>query len=372
MPGDESSQEKTEDATPHRKEEAIKRGEVVHSKEVVTAAIVLMSVLFLPVLQPLFTRTLERVFHIFFRFDQLSAADVPTFKVVMIQAALSMLPIVAPVCLMVFFVGIAANVIQVGWKVSSQKMEPKLDRLSPAKGAERIVGRRALAEAVRTIIKFMIVGIIAFITVKARFDDILGLHRLQPADFIPVVANLLWHIAWRVALLMVAFAILDYGYQRWDWGRRLRMSRQELKEELKEREGNPLIKQRIRSIQMEQARRRMMQDVKGATAVVTNPTHCAVAIRYEAGVDAAPIVVGKGVDHLAGKIREVAQEAGIPLVENKPLAWALYRGVKIGRTVPAHLYQAVAEVLAYVFRIGGAERLERVRRRLADAKRRES
>ncbi len=138
-------------------------------------------------------------------------------------------------------------------------------------------------------------------------------------------------ICWRVALLMVAFGVLDHGYQRWDWTRRLRMSRQELREELKEREGNPLIKQRIRSIQAEQARRRMMADVATATAVVTNPTHCAIALRYRPGTDRAPTVVAKDADFLAAKIREVAERNGVPCVENRALAWALHRGVEIGK-----------------------------------------
>jgi flagellar biosynthetic protein FlhB len=366
---EETSQEKTEEATPHRREQAIEKGDVVHSRELVTAGVVLGVVLALPVIHPLFVRTCGHAFEVFLRFHAFAATDLPSFRSTMLQAVWIMAPLLLPVFALIMVAGLAANLIQVGWRVSTKKLEPKPEKLDPVKGFTKLLGRRSAAEAVRTILKFLIIGVISVTTVTARMEEIVGMHRSGPHDFIPQVATMMWIISWRVALLMIAFAVLDYGYQRWDWGRRLRMSRQELKEELKEREGNPLIKQRIRSIQAEQARRRMMADVPTATAVVTNPTHCAVALRYRPGEDTAPTVVAKGVDFLAAKIREVAERNGVPCVENKTLAWALHRGVKIGREVPAHLYRAVAEILAHVFRLGGEQRLERVRRGLETSRR---
>jgi flagellar biosynthetic protein FlhB len=361
---EESSQERTEEATPHRKEEAIKRGDVVHSREVVTAATVLAAVVSLPVMQPLFVSTMERCMRVFLNFHQISATDIPTFERVMFQMVWVSLPLLLPVFALILAAGIVANIAQVGWVVSAKKLEPKPERLDPVKGLQRVAGRRAAAEAVRTVIKFLIIGGVTVKVFRANFDEIAGMQRVAPVEIIPLIGWFLWQITWRVALFMIAFAVLDYAYQRWDWGRRLRMSRQELKEELKEREGNPLIKQRIRSIQMEQARRRMMAEVPKATAVVTNPTHCAVALRYRPGEDRAPVVVAKGVDYLAMKIRDVAREHSVPVVEDKPIAWALYRSVKLNREVPAHLYRAVAEILAYVFRLGGWERIDTVQRRL--------
>lgn len=364
---EETAQERTEEATPHRKEEAIKRGDVVHSREVVTAATLLIAVACFPVLERFFVHGLERALRVFLNFHDVLATDIPTFQRVVIQMAWVAAPVALPVFLLVMAVGVAANVAQVGWVISAKKIEPRPDRLDPVKGIQRLVGRRAAAEAVRTIVKFLIVGLATYHVFTRRIDQIAGLQRVEPVQFIPVAGGFLWAIAWRVALAMVGFAVLDYAYQRWDWGRRLRMSRQELKEELKEREGNPLIKQRIRSIQMEQARRRMMAEVPKATAVVTNPTHCAVALRYRPGEDRAPVVVAKGVDFLAQKIREVARAHGVPVIEDKPLAWALHRGVRLNREIPAHLFHAVAEVLAYVFRLGGWERVDQVRRTLRRA-----
>ncbi|NUP88734.1 MAG: flagellar biosynthesis protein FlhB [Candidatus Sumerlaeia bacterium] len=364
---EDNAQEKTEEATAHRKEEAAKRGDVVHSREVVTTSVFLAVVVAIPVLQPLFLKTMAAAFSQFFNFDGLSVRDEVGFRLVMIRAALAAAPFILPFFLLVAAAGFAGNLIQVGWRVSAQKLEPKIERLSPAKGFQRILGRRAAAEAVRTVIKFLIVFGLATTVIHRELPTLMGLHHTPPEQLIPIAAHVLWMIAWRVGLAMIAFAILDYGYQRWDWGRRLRMSRQELKEELKEREGNPLIKQRIRSIQMDRARRRMMAEVPKATAVVTNPTHCAVALRYVPGEDTAPIVVAKGIDFLALKIREVARQSGVPCVEDRPLAWALYRTVKLNREVPAHLYRAVAEILAYVFKLGGWERIDRVRRSLRTA-----
>ncbi|MBN1478014.1 flagellar biosynthesis protein FlhB [Candidatus Sumerlaeota bacterium] len=361
---EDTAQEKTEEATQHRRDEALKKGDVVHSREVVTAAVVLATVLTLPVFHPMFVRTFHRVFTEFLRFDQLAASDVASFQIVMLRSVLSATPLLLAVFGVIIVAGVASNLLQLGWRVSAEKLEPKPERLNPAKGLERILGRRAAAEAVRTVAKFLIVGGVAVFTIRGNLGDIMGLHSAAPSEFIPALAMFIGRIAWRVALLMIGFAVLDYAYQRWDWNRRLRMSRQELKEELKEREGNPLIKQRIRGLQMEQARRRMMAEVPTATAVVTNPTHCAVALRYIPGEDVAPVVVAKGVDHIAAKIREIAGEHGVPCVEDRPLAWTLYRTVKLGREVPAHLFRAVAEVMAYVFRLGGWERIDKVRNSL--------
>jgi flagellar biosynthetic protein FlhB len=269
---EETSQERTEEATPHRREQAIEKGDVVHSREIVTAAVVFAAVMCIPLVQGLFISTGERAFHAFFRFHEFAVTDVAGLRLVLLQMTAIMAPILIPVFAIVMVVGVAANVAQVGWVVSSKKLEMKPERLSPAKGFERLFGRRSIAEAVRTLAKFLIVGLVSYVTVRARFDDLLQLNAVAVQDFIPLLGSLLWSLAWRVAVLMGVFAVFDYGYQRWDWSRRLRMSRQELKEEIKEREGNPLVKQRIRALQSEQARRRMMADVPKATAVIVNPT----------------------------------------------------------------------------------------------------
>jgi len=266
---EDSAQERTEEATQHRREEAIKSGDLVHSREVVTAAVVLAAALALPLMQPLFTRVLSGVMVEFLRFDQLPIDDLSSFQAVMLRMVVAMLPILVPVFLLVIAVGLTANVIQVGWRFSSERLAPNADRLDAMRGLERIVGRPAVAETVRTIVKFLIVGFVTALTIRGQMDEILGLHGIGPAQVIPVFAGMLWQIAWQIGLLLVGFSILDYGYQRWEWNRRLRMSHQELKEELKDREGDPLIKQRMRSLQMEHARQRMARGSQASSAAVT-------------------------------------------------------------------------------------------------------
>jgi flagellar biosynthetic protein FlhB len=218
---------------------------------------------------------------------------------------------------------------------------------------KRLFSLRSLAELVKSIVKILFVAAVAYLMIKQDLDLIPTLTRQSVLDIFVFAARVAFKICFNVCLALVVLAILDFAYQRWEHEKSLRMTKQEVKDENKQTEGDPKIKARIRSIQMETARQRMMAAVPTADVVITNPTHLAVALRFDAARMIAPQVIAKGAGHVAERIKQIAAENDVPLVEDKPLARALYKIVEIGNTIPADLYKAVAEVLAYVYRLRG-------------------
>ena len=226
---------------------------------------------------------------------------------------------------------------------------PKGDRISPLSGIKRIVSKRGLVELAKGLFKVGIVAFVVYLTMKAESENLVQLMDMSVAQIFGLSADLILTLGFRLTLLLLA--ILDYAFQRFDYEKNLRMTRQEVKEELKQQEGDPMIRSRIRSIQREMSQQRMMDDVGAADVVVTNPTHIAVALRYDPESMHAPVVVAKGQRLLAEKIKELARSAQVPLVENKPLARALFKAVRVGDQIPEDLFRATAEVLAFVFQL---------------------
>ncbi|MBI5599090.1 MAG: EscU/YscU/HrcU family type III secretion system export apparatus switch protein [Deltaproteobacteria bacterium] len=208
-----------------------------------------------------------------------------------------------------------------------------------------------MAELVKGVAKLALVGYMAYISIKAETGSFARLTDMEAAGILVSIGSSSFRILLKTSGVLVALAALDYGFQRWELEKSLSMTRHEVKEEFKETEGQPLIKSRVRSLQRQLAKKRMMQDVPKATAVITNPTHLAVALRYEHGSMRAPVVVAKGAGLVAERIKDIARTSGVPLIENRPLAQALWKTVEIGKEIPASLFKAVAEVLAYVYRL---------------------
>lgn len=257
--------------------------------------------------------------------------------------------VVAPVVLGSLLAGLAGNYFQVGFLFTLDPLKPNFERIDPFAGSKRLFSRRALAEMLKSLLKITIIGYVGYRTVAddlGRFPGLLGEEAPTVVGFLSelVMRLMLW-----IGLSMLVLAIADYMYQRWEYDRSLRMTKQQVKEELRQTEGNPEVRQRIRQRQREMARRRMMQDVRKATVVVTNPTHFAVALDYRRDEMSAPAVLAKGQGFIALRIREIAQEADVPVVENPPLARELHRVADVGKEIPADLFQAVAEVLAFVY-----------------------
>lgn len=257
--------------------------------------------------------------------------------------------IIAPTVLAVTVAAVGLNLVQLkGFFFSFEAMRISLSNVNPLQGFKRFLSVRSLAELIKSLLKLAIVGYAVYTVIQAERHVLLSLVDQEVPGIMSVAGNLAFNLVLRVAAVMLFVSLADYGYQKWQHGKDLMMTKQEIKEEYKESEGNPQIKSRIRSIQKSLARQRMLSQVQKATMVITNPTHYAVAMTYSPEMD-APTVVAKGVDFLARRIIKIARRQGIPVIQNPPLARALYKQVRLDETIPATLYRAVAKVLAYVF-----------------------
>jgi flagellar biosynthetic protein FlhB len=245
---------------------------------------------------------------------------------------------------------IVINVTQTGFKPATQALKPDPKRLNPVTGAKNIFGPNSLVETLKGILKIGVVGTVVLMALLPRLSDLAGLVGISPIELSAEMARSVKSIALRAAIVYMLIGILDYFYQRYRTEKSLKMDKQEVKDEAKGQDLPAEVKAALRRRQMQQARQRMMADIPNADVVVTNPTHYAVALKYEAG-SSAPIVVAKGMDHLAAKIREAATQAGIPLVPDPPLARALHKTVEVGQEIPEDLFEAVAAVLAHVYRV---------------------
>jgi flagellar biosynthetic protein FlhB len=258
--------------------------------------------------------------------------------------------IVIPVMIAVVLAALAANVAQVGFSMSTKSLMPDLKKLNPLAGFKRWVSLRSLVELVKNLAKLFIVGWVAYRTVAKEWDVLPTLGDRDLADSMVYLVDISFRIFWRCVEAMVVLALLDWAYQRYDFEKNLKMSKQEVKDEFRQSEGDPMVKSRIRGIQRDQAKKRMMKQVPDSDVVITNPTHYAVALAYHPGEMEAPQLMAKGMNLVAQKIKEVAREHGIPVVEDKPLAQALYKQVEVGQSIPYELYEAVATILAHVYR----------------------
>lgn len=259
--------------------------------------------------------------------------------------------VLTPILLVVTLAGVLGNFIQVGFLVSWEPLKPDLSKLNPLKGIQRLISLRSLTEIVKFVVKLLLVGIVLYTAIRKEIPFIMPLADQSLQAIGIYIFKTIFRIMLRTSWVLLLLAILDYAYQRWEFEKGLKMTRQEIKDEYKQSEGDPLIKSRIRRIQREWARRRMMEAVPQADVVITNPVQLAVALGYKNETMVAPEVLAKGAGAVAERIREIARTYGVPIVENKPLTRALFRQVDVGRQIPAALYKTVAEVLAYVYRL---------------------
>jgi len=246
---------------------------------------------------------------------------------------------------------VAVTVRQVGWVISFKPFNFDLSRMNPVSGLKKIISMRSLVELLKGILKASLFAWVIYMALRDKLPVAVSAMQLSLTEGALQLWNLLWGLAMRLAAMLLVIGILDYGYQKWDFEKSIKMSKQEVKEEHKQMEGDPQIKSKIRQKQRELAKKRMMASVPKADVVITNPTTIAVALMYEREIMAAPQIVAKGKGVIARKIREVAEEHKIPIIENKPLAWALYESAEIGDEVPEKLYRGVAEILAMVYKL---------------------
>ena len=349
-------EEKSFPATPRRRQEARKKGQVARSAEFGAALTLLAVVAMLHSLLPgQAGLSLLGDLHAAFGFNPHITAF--TFSTVQQWQILSLewgARILVPVALLVVALGLVSGIGQVGFAVTPEALAPQWTRVNPAQGFKRLLSMRGSVEALKGLVKMSLVGGICYTTLRnsVQSGELLRTIRMPLAETVSVVGGLLWTLGLRVSVTLFLVAVADYAYQKYEFEKSLKMSLSEIKQENKQSDGDPQVKARIRRMQRELSKKRMMQDVPKADVIITNPTHYAVALRYEPG-GTAPKVVAKGQDELAAKIREVAREHKVPLVENKLLARTLYSAVEIGNEIPADLYEAVAQVLAFVYRTYG-------------------
>jgi flagellar biosynthetic protein FlhB len=348
----ENGQERTEQPTGKRIREAREKGQACKSVEVSTMLLFLASIVAFYLYIPVVSRRLAVLVASYLGHLSMWDGSAEGLVGIFRQATFRFGVLVLPLLLAFLAVGLASNILQVGFMASPEAIKPKLSKLNPVSGFKnRFMSARSLEQLVKTLI---VVAVVVWVSYRAVKRELPVFPPLVNADtsvivltFFRSAMRLLLDVLW----VFVIIAAADYGFQKWQYTRDLMMTRQEVKDEFKNTEGNPVIKSRIRSIQIHMARRRMMKAVPKADVVITNPTHLAVALQYDRKRMIAPTVVAKGAGEVAEKIKKTARGAGVPIVENKPLAQAMFKSLDIGDTIPEELYKAVAEILAYVYRL---------------------
>ncbi len=353
MAEDNSSGERTESPSAKRRADFRKKGQVAQSREVQTAAMFSLLLLFWFFFAPVFWGKLEGFIASIWQIS--GEYDITPSSLMQLAYYLgaSLTILLIPLFLIALIIGFFSTFMQIGWLFTTQPLTPDLSKLDPIKGMGRFISKRSFVEIIKSLLKVGLIGWVAFKTLKGEFDKALVLTDIPVSGTLLYLAKTAALIMAKVAAIMIVLAILDYAFVRWEMEEKMKMTKQEQKEEMKETEGDPHIKSKIRSIQQQMARRRMMAAVPEADVVITNPTHVAVAIQYKVGKMEAPLVLAKGQELVAKKIREIAREHDVPLVENPPVARLLHSKVEVGQTIPEELFKAVAEILAYVYSLKG-------------------
>ena len=355
MADTEDQAQKTEEPTQKKLDDARKKGQVASSREVNTWFMLLAGTMMV-MLAPMAMDDLGTILGRFLSQSHALPVDGPAILHLGAATMVELAAVMAPVFAMTIIAAIASGFVQHGFLLSTDKLQPKLENISLLKGLKRMFSLKSIVEFIKGILKMAIVGAVAFALIEPEIERITSAIYMAPSDIL--------HLLWTLALRMIAgvcavvslIAGIDFLYQRFEFHKSMRMSKQDIKDEMKQTEGDPIIKSRLRQLRIERSRKRMMAAVPEADVVITNPTHYAVALKYTSGEMAAPVVVAKGVDNLALRIREVAKDNDVPIVENPLLARALHGGVEIDQAIPESYYRAVAEVIGYVWRLKGKRR----------------
>jgi len=348
--------EKTEKATPRKKEKAREEGQVAKSNEITTTFMLVIMFASIKILGPdIIDRTIrlmEDITKLFGTTEMTSEFTKNLMQHVLVQGAF----MIVPLCMISFVVAFLANVFQVGWKPNMKPLQPKLSNISPISGLKRMFSLKTVVELIKSIIKIGIIIIIVYFSLREYENLIFLFYELPVLETYGLIMGLALDLGIRIGMFFMLVAVIDFIYQKFSLAKKLKMSKQEIKDEYKLSEGNPEIKSKIKQRMREASMRRMMQDLPKADVVITNPTHFAVAIKYDEQTFGAPYVLAKGGDIMAGRIKAKASELNIQIVENKPLARTLYYTVEIGDEVPPELYQTVAEVLAFVYNLKNSQK----------------
>ncbi len=345
--------DKTEAPTPRRRQEAREQGNIARSPDLTAASLLIAVMVLLNWYGAGVVLALKNIMEQMFSADAIRADQHSVFTHLLIAlrlAAGALAPLMLGVCL----IAVLVNMAQVGFFFSVQRIQPQISALNPFKGINKLLGSRDnLVHMAMNVVKLALVGFVAYSAVHSKLPLILSAQQLTFLQIFGLGAGIVYAIGLRIGVVLLILAIIDYGYQRWTTEQKLKMSKQEIKEEMRRMEGDPQIKSRRRQIAMQRVMKSIKKDVPTADVIVTNPTHFAVALKYDPDKMNAPRVVAKGTDFLALQIRNIAIEAGVPILERPPLARALYRLCDVGQEFPEQFYSTVAEILAYVYELSG-------------------
>lgn len=345
-------QEKTEQPTPKRLEEARKKGNVAKSMEVNSALSLLAGLLFLYLLSGLFFRQFTLILRNVLSGGYMTELTPSNLRFFFIQGLESVGLLLLLFLGGILVIGLASSLLQVGFLFTLEPISPKFNKLNPLKGFKKIIiSQKSLEELAKNILKLVVIIYVAYHAIMGYRDDLIPLMEQGTSQVLTFMLLASLKIGFKIGMIFLIIAGADYAYQKYEHTKNLKMSKQDIKDETKQTEGDPKIKSRIRGLQLQMARSRMMQAVPEADVVITNPTHYAIALKYKPEVDQSPRVIAKGMNHVAQKIKQIAIEHDIPIVEDPPLAQALYKTVDLEQQVPTKFFQAIAEVLAYVYKL---------------------
>ncbi len=343
--------ERTEPASPRKRREAREKGQVAKSQDLNTAVILIAALLLLNFCRESLLGGMGSLYRSLLSNLHNMPLDIDTIQVYTGAGAVYLLKLLVPLFIGMIVVGLGVSLLQVGPALSLKALIPNFSRFDPIRGMKKLVSLRGGVKLVMALVKITVVGAILYWTLASKINEIMPTMQLSVGAILEFLFDVCFTIGVRIAVALLIIAILDYAYQRWQHEKDLKMSKREVKEELKRYEGDPNIKQRRMRTQRAILQQRMMHKVSEAEVVITNPTHLAIALEYKRETMSAPRVVAKGAGHMARKIREIAIVHGIPIVEKKPLAQALYKTVEVGMTISPDLYQTLAEILAYVYEL---------------------
>lgn len=343
--------EKTEEPSQHRIDEFRNKGDVASSRELTSVLILSACLLTLSLSMVFIFEQMSSYIEWLYSLDVATAYSEKALKTIMTKTFMTAAKCAAPVLFVALCAGVISQVAQIGFLYSPDVLELNFDRVNPLKGFKKLFSKQSLFEAVKGVFKFVIILSVVYAFIKDDLVTYNGFLHLDLTQSFLHAKDLIIKISFAIVLSLGVLAIVDFGWQKFTYSNKLKQTKQQAKQESKQQDGSPELKARIRQIQREMSRKRVLQDVKTADVIITNPTHLSIVLKYDVETMVSPTIVGKGQDHLAMKIREIAKEHNIPIVENVPLARALYKTVKVGHPVPRTMYKAIAEVLAFVYKL---------------------
>ena len=343
--------DKTEKPSAKKKKDERKKGNVAKSKEVVNVVTFAGVIFIVAGLSDFIINELKGLMEFFFTIDITGSLNEDTSQPIIIKSMISLFKSYLPIGIVMMLLGVIGNIMQTGFVLSTEALNPKLNKLNPVNGFKNMFSMKAFGTLIKSLAIIIFLGYIGFAFIRNNYFSIINVGNTYTPYLMSSIKQILLNLMKNIMLGLVFIGCADFAYQLYSYNKQMRMTKQEVKEEYKQMEGDPLIKSQIKQKQRQMASQRMMEDVPKATVILTNPTHLSIALRYERGVDSAPVVVAKGADLVAMKIREIAKEHDVPIIENKPLARMIYKQVEINQEIPVDMYEMVAEVLRIVYKM---------------------